>query len=227
MRKYLIIMVLLLIISFSSIAAQDNGQGKGKGQDKNNQKVSQNSISQYSQYYVMPSSAAPSTHIVAPQKYSIQNMPTTLYFGYQMQAIPYTQYQTYATYTGGNSLWIQGSTSWTQYAAIPQGAALSLLATTSAGGDGYLYEITPDGQLTKNYYSFFTGYNQLNFYADTVGQHILLFAIDNQVSNAAVINVVANQPPSYSQPLNYNQPPSYNQLPSYNQPPAYQHQIYL
>jgi hypothetical protein len=57
-----------LIISLSTIAAQDNGQGQGKGQIENNQKISRNSISQYPQYYVMPSSAAPSTHIVAPQK---------------------------------------------------------------------------------------------------------------------------------------------------------------
>jgi hypothetical protein len=40
-------MMLFLMISYSSIAAQDNGQGQGKGQDKNDQKVSQNSISQY------------------------------------------------------------------------------------------------------------------------------------------------------------------------------------
>jgi hypothetical protein len=108
-----------------------------------------------------------------------------------MQAVPYSQYQTYSTYTGDNSLWIQGSTSWTQYAAIPQGAVMSLLATTSSGGSGYLYEITPDGQLTKNYYNFIPGYNQINFYADTVGQHILLFAIGNQIRSAVVIDVSA------------------------------------
>jgi hypothetical protein len=38
----------------------------------------------------------------------------------------------------------------------------------------------PGGQLTKNYYSFFPGYNQINFYADTVGLHINLFAIDDR-----------------------------------------------
>ena len=89
----------------------------------------------------------------------------------------------------------------------------------------------------KNYYSFFPGYNQIDFYADTVGQHILLFAIGDQVSNSIVINVVANQPPIYYQPPIYDQPPIYYQSPDYLNPnypeqssyqaPSYQHQIYL
>ena len=188
-------------------------------------------FSQYSQYYTISKGNAPKTHIEAPKKHDITGkIPTTVYFSYQMKAVPYSQYQTYAAYTAGNSLWIQGSTSWTQYAAIPEGASLSILATSSAGGNGYLYEIMPGGQLTKNYYSFFPGYNQINFYADTVGQHILLFAIGDQVSNSIVINVVANQPPIYNQPPSYPQQdylpqPSY-QTPSY-QPPGYPHQIYL
>ena len=74
---------------------------------------------------------------------------------------------------------------------------MSLLATTSTGGSGYLYEITPDGKLTKNYYNFFPGYNQISFYADTVGQHILLFAIGDQVSSTVLIDVSANQAPIY------------------------------
>ena len=163
-------------------------------------------FSKYSEFFSMSKGNSHRTHIEAPTKYDINRFPTTVYFSYQMQAVPYSQYQTYPSYTSGNSLWIQGSTSWSQYATIPQGAGLSLLAITSTGGSGYLYEITPDGQLTKNYYNFYPGSNQINFYADTVGQHILLFAIGNQVSSAVVINVAGNQPPIYyqSQP---NQPP--------------------
>jgi hypothetical protein len=107
---------------------------------------------------------------------------------------------------------------------------LSLLATTSTGGNGYLYEITPDGQLIKNYYNFFPGYNQINFYADTLGQHTLLFAIGDQVSSTVVIDVEANQPPvyyqqpSYQSPI-YNQPSGY-QLPKY-QSPGYQKNLQL
>ena len=188
-------------------------------------------FSQYSQYFTMSKGSNPKTHIDAPKKQDIKGkIPTTVYFSYQMHAMPYSQYQTYTTYTGGNSLWIQGSTSWTQYAAIPEGASLSILASSSAGGSGYLYEIMPGGQLTKNYYSFFPGYNQINFYADTVGQHILLFAIGDQVSNSIVINVLANQPSIYNQPPSYPQQyypqQSSHQTQSY-QPPGYSHQTYL
>jgi plastocyanin len=164
------------------------------------QKISPNSILQYSQYYSMSSSVAASTHIIAPQKYSIQVTPSKLYFGYQMQEVPYSQYQTYATYTGGNSLWIRGATSWTQYAVVPQGSSLSLLATTSPGGNGYLYEINPNGILSKNSFNFFPGNSQIGFNAGEIGQHILLFVIGGQVSNSIVIDVTSYSP-SYQQPV--------------------------
>ena len=122
---------------------------------------------------------------------SLGKAPTTVYFSYQMQAVPYTQYKSYPTYTGGNSLWVQGALSWTQYAQVPQGSSLSLLATSSTGGNGYLYEIDPNGRLSKNSFYFFHGNSQISFYADTVGQHILLFIIGGQISNSVVIDVVS------------------------------------
>ena len=158
--------------------------------------------SQYSQYFSMHSGSASQKHIEAPKKSDIKNKtPTTVYFSYQMQAVPYTQFQTYATYTGGNSLWIQGSSSWSQYAKVPQGSSLSLMGTSSAGGNGNLYEINPDGKLYTNAYYFYPGYNQINFYADTIGQHILLFVIGGQVSNSIVIDVTSYYPPSNPQPV--------------------------
>jgi len=169
------------------------------GLDSNeNQQVTQNDVSQFSQfsqYFTIVSSIDQKTHIKAPKKQDLKDKtPSTIYFGYQMQAVPYTQYKTYATYTGGNSLWVQGASSWAQYVSVPQGAGLSLLATASKGGNGVLYEINPNGQLVKNAYNFYSGYNQIDFYADTIGQHILLFVIDNQVSNAVIINVALYNP---------------------------------
>jgi hypothetical protein len=199
-RSSLISMLLALILLTCVPGVQALGQ---------NQMLSATSnvdVSQYSQYYSMPQGSAQKTHIIAPEKYDINGKePASIYLGYQQQAVPYSQYQTYATYTGGNSLWIQGATSWTQYAAVPQGSSLSLLAISSTGGNGYLYEIYPDGHLVKNYYYFYPGYNQINFYADAVGQHILLFAIDYSISNAVAINVAAYYPPVYPQP-GYQQP---------------------
>ncbi len=198
----------------------------------------QNDISMYSQYYRMMGGSAPKKHITEPQNYQMKNiesfivhfnvpnyaMPSMPYQNYAMPSqyqtytMPYSQYQqNYATYTGGNSLWIQGATSLTQYAAVPQGSSLSLIAISQTGGNGYLYEIAPGNRLIANSYYFYP-YNQMDFYADTIGQHILLFIIDDKVSNAVVIDVVGSsgyQQPSYQQP-GYNQQ-SYNQ-PSYQQP---------
>ncbi|VVB63027.1 Uncharacterised protein [uncultured archaeon] len=209
-RNHLISMLLALILStcVSGVQAQ--------GPDQMLSPTSKVDVSQYSQYYSMPQGSAPTTHIIAPTKYDINGkQPSTIYFGYQQQAVTYSQYQTYATYTGGNSLWIQGATSWTQYAAVPQGSSSSLLAISSTGGNGYLYEIYPDGHFVKNYFYFYPGYNLINFYADTVGQHILLFAIDYSISNAVAINVA---------PFTQAYTPPY-QNPSYQNP--YPREIYL
>ena len=217
MRNNLISMILALILltCVSGVQAQ--------GPDQMVSATSKVDVSQFSQYYSMTQGSAPTTHIAAPEKFDINGkQPSMIYFGYQQHAVPYSQYQTYATYTGGNSLWIQGATSWTQYAAVPQGSSLSLLATSSTGGNGYLYEIYPDGHLTKNYYYFYPGYNQINFYADAVGQHILLFAIDYSISNAVAINVVSYTP-QYTPSYTPSSAPQYT--PSYT--PPYPQGIYL
>jgi hypothetical protein len=159
----------------------------------------------YSQYYWVSTGSKSKKHIETPKKHEIaDSKPTKVYFSYQMQAMPYSQYQSYATYTGGNSLWIQSTSSWSQYAKVPQGSGLSLLATSSAGGNGYLYEINPDGKLSKESFYFFPGSSQIGFYADKIGQHVLLFIIGGQVSNAIVIDVTSYYPPTYPQT-----PPSY------------------
>jgi len=152
----------------------------------------------YSQYYSTYKGSKPKKHIEAPKKHvTADSTPSTVYFNYQMQAVPYSQYQSCAACTGGNSLWIQGTSSWSRYARVPQGSGLSLLAISSTGGSGYLYEITPDGKLSKESYYFFPGSSQIGFYADTIGQHVLLFNIGGQVSNAIVIDVVSSYPPAY------------------------------
>jgi len=120
--------------------------------------------------------------------------PDTIYFGSTQKAVPYSQYQTYALTTGANSLWIQGATSWTQYAMVPLGSMLTMITVSPSGGQGYLYEVYPDGTLDKNGYYFYP-YNQIGFYADQVGEHQLFFNIDGQPSNVIVIDVIPYQPP--------------------------------
>jgi plastocyanin len=181
-------------------------------------------VSQYTQYYEMTGEAAPTTPITTPEEYDIKGKePSMLYFYGPQNPIPYSQYQTYATYTGGNSLWIQGATSWTQYAKVPQGARLSLIALTSTPGNGYLYEIYPSGKLVKNNYYFYP-YNRINYYADEVGQHVLLFVLNNYPSNAMLIDVVKYSPPAggYQPPVTYQQPSGYQQQAGYQQSSSYQ-----
>ena len=152
-------------------------------------------LQQFSQYY-RSTSEAPKDQLTSPTKIDLKGMePATLYFGSTQKAVPYSQYQTYALTTGTNSLWIQGASSWTQYAMVPQGSMLTMITMSSSGGQGYLYEVYPDGTLDKNGYYFYP-YNQVGFYADQVGEHQLFFNIDGQPSNVIVIDVIAYQPPA-------------------------------
>ena len=165
-----------------------------------------------SEYYQTATGAALSEHITAPERFDMAgNIPTTVSINGQAQAIPYSQYQNCAACAGDNLLWIRDASSWTQYAQAPQGTGLSLIAIPSTSGSGYIYEIYPDGQLIKRSVSFYP-YNQMTFYADVPGQHILLFAIGNRVSNAVVIDVMgyeASKQQSFQPP---KWPPGHNPL---------------
>lgn len=132
------------------------------------------------------STTAPTSGGSGVQQYMITgHEPTTVYFGGQS-----TSYSTYTTAFGGvNSLWIMGSWSWTQYATCPLGGYLQLLTYTSAGGSADFYEIYPSGSVARDTYGFWPGYNQINFHADAIGRHVLLFITNNQPSNAVIIDV--------------------------------------
>lgn len=180
--------------SARQLSGQVSGQtsGQASGQDSS-LASSQVSLQKFSQYY-SSTAQAPKEQLTAPTKIDLKDVePAMLYFGSSQKAVPYTQYQTYALSTGANSLWISGSSSWTQYAMVPLGSMLNMIATSPVGGYGYLYEIYPDGNLDMNSY-YFNPYNQVGFYADEVGQHQLFFNIGGQPSNVIVIDVVPYQP---------------------------------
>jgi len=184
---------------------------------------SQDASLQYSQYYIIPQGSASFVHMTALERFELNgNTPASLYVSGQAKAVPYAQYQD--SYKGGNALWIQGSESWTQYVVVvPQGAFLSLIATSPVGGSGYLNEIYPDGKLVKNNEYFYPA-SRIGYYADTIGQHILLFAIGDQVSNSIVIQVTSPPPSGYQQPAYYS-PPSYVQPVYYR--PVYESPFYF
>ncbi|MFZ2471042.1 MAG: hypothetical protein WAW52_03775 [Methanothrix sp.] len=227
MNKVLISIILIISLMGCAVAVGGSGVellpgearaeklfelGIGQPWVGGNPPSSSTSDSFYSQYFWSYKGSTPKKHIDSPKKHVIVNsLPTTVYFSYQMQAVPYTQYQSNSAYTGENSLWIQGSSSWSQYAKAPQWSGLSLLATSSKGGSGYLYEITPDGKLSKESFYFFPGSSQIDFYADTTGQHVLLFIIGGQVSNAIVIDVTSSYLPTY--PTTSSYPPATGDTP--------------
>lgn len=148
----------------------------------------------FSQYYRFAAGTIDQQHSMASSIEIEGEEPKMLYFGASRKALPYSQYKNYALSTGANSLWIRGDYSWTQYAVVPQGSALTLIATSPSGGLGYIYEVYPDGSLEKRGYHFYP-HNQIEFYADERGEHQIFFNIDGQPSNLIVIDVAAYQPP--------------------------------
>ncbi len=143
----------------------------------------------YSEYYAMQSEPAPAYHISFPVQYDITgNAPTTVYFSNQMQPVPFAQYQSSPAYNVSNSLWIKGSSNWTQYAAVPLGSTVSLIAISPAGGSGNLV-LTDAGSQISNYNYYFHPSSQLTFYAYKPGRHTLSFTTGGMASNTVMIDV--------------------------------------
>jgi hypothetical protein len=141
--------------------------------------------------------------------------PTSVYFGIQMQQVSYPTYQSTAS---GNALWIQGARDWSQYAVVPQGSMVSLLATTPNGGSGNLILVDASGQ---NYSYFFYPVSQLGFYADVPGRHALSFVADGVASNIVVIDVSGTVTMTYDPASEYYPPKIYNSVKSLENYPGY------
>ena len=62
---------------------------------------------------------------------------------------------------------------------------MQFIAFAPAGGQADYYEIdqTDALKITSKRVNFYSGYNSMNFMADKVGRHILLFVLNNQPSN--------------------------------------------
>lgn len=178
----------------------------------------QSNASQYSQYYQIASGSAPSNKISAPEEYDISDhTPNTVYLTTQNQAVPYSRYQT-NTKNAVNSLWIQGTSNWAQYAVVPQGSVVSLLAVSPVEGIGNLNFMDYDGQM-YNYNFYFYPESHMTFYADKAGRHVISFATGNKSSNAIIIDVTG----TYTAPSNYLPTPatSYSTYSNpYNNPPS-------
>ena len=197
-RLFLALLALILLACISGVQGQFQAQNVTPSitQSTASPTSSQNP-SLYSEFYTTISEPASSDPISAPQRYAIAGgTPNTLYFGEQMQPVPYSQYQGNPAYTGANSLWIKGSTNWTQYAAVPQGTTVSLFAISPTEGSGTLTFVDSGGQTYSHNYYFYPN-SLFTFKASTIGRNTLAFAINGQSSNQVVIDVVGNAASSY------------------------------
>jgi hypothetical protein len=168
----------------------------------------------------MNTGPAPNTHISVPQQYNITGiMPTTVYFSNQMQQVPFSMYKSNPTYSENDSLWIKGSTDWSQYAVVPVGANVSLLAISPKGGSGILNLAYANGQAYSYNYFFYPNSSRLTFYADTPGRHTMSFVVGGLSSNPVVIDVTGTVTMTYVPTNNYNPPMS--NYPGYNNPYTY------
>lgn len=113
---------------------------------------------------------------------------TIVYFG--DASIPLSSYQNIL----GKYLWIESYGGLSQYASVPQYSSLYLVAYTSTSGPGEFLEIYPSpskqGIYQKTDFYFNSGYNRIPYRSDVEGMHYLLFSMDDQSSNAVIIDVV-------------------------------------
>ena len=135
---------------------------------------------------------APATPANLALRESMQNLPSRIYLG-SGQDVAYTQYQSAMASFRGNELWIQNGANWSQYVIVPAGSEIQFIAFAPSGGQVDYYEIlqTDSLNIASKHLNFFTGYNSFDFRADEVGRHVLLFVLNNQPSNAIIIDVIS------------------------------------
>jgi hypothetical protein len=160
--------------------------------------------SYYSEYYVSGSLPVVGGIISTPVKFDInRGTPTKIYLG-SGQQVAYSQYTTSVSSARGNELWIQGPSEWSSYVVCPAGTGLQLVAFSPAGGPADFFEIiqTNTVNATAKRYQFYSGYNSMNFVADQIGRHILMFVVNNQPSSVVIVDVISPAPPVVqSQPI--------------------------
>jgi hypothetical protein len=164
----------------------------------------------FSEFYM--ESSVPVVKTFAPVKIDVtQNVPSRIYFG-SGKEIAYTQYQSTVATSRGNELWIQKGADWSQYAIVPAGSGIQFIAFAPVGGQADYYWMLQSNSLniTSKRLDLYPGYNSLNFKADEVGRHILLFVLNNLPSNAIIIDVISQAPPAQQTAVAADMPPSTN-----------------
>lgn len=155
------------------------------------QPYSETTFSPYKEYYAPAKTTSNSGIISNPAKFDITGRaPSVVYYG-GGSGLPYSQYA--SLYSKTNDLWIQGRNNWTQYAVVPVGTWLQLVAHVPVGGAAGFYETVQTDTASSKYmtYQFSSGYTSMSYYADSVGRHMLYFVVNSQPSNVVIVDVFA------------------------------------
>jgi hypothetical protein len=152
----------------------------------------------YREYYktvVTPSIYVMSDAVSSPVPYSIAaQTPLGVYYRNGLW-LPYATYAS-SQATRSNDLWISGQTNWTQYAAIPLGSSLQLVASVPSGGEGSFFKLIQKEAVSTDYRAaqFEQGYSSMSFIAGQPGRHMFYFVVNNQQSNVVIVDVFTQAP---------------------------------
>lgn len=190
MRLIYILWVSILLSALPSAFAQYPG---GYGQDESNGYSYDDTTIEYTQYYHFRA-AVQDGQVSRVEEYVVSGgRPSYLYMGAGHKKIPYSDFSYYYPYGQGNYLWIKGEDSWTDYAEVPKGSSVDLMAISPFGGNAYLYDVDSSGKATVSIITI-SPYSRIRYDANTVGKHNLYFVINNWPSNSVVVDVQAVSP---------------------------------
>lgn len=103
-------------------------------------------------------------------------------------SVPFREYQSCVRST---ELWLESGANWTKYLDVRQGQSLKLMAYTLPGGDGDLYLIDyANSTILHRGCHLHPGYSSVTLTADKIGRTMVVLMVENQPSNALVIDVL-------------------------------------
>jgi hypothetical protein len=147
----------------------------------------------YTEYYESIMGSVPTSLLTVPAQVDLTSKaPAYVYLGTAMQKVDYSTYQPAAV---SNSLWLAGATSWSQYAVVPQGSLVNLLAISTKEGQGTFVVYHPNGQ-RYDFNSFLFPTSQLQLYANAPGSYQVSFIMDGAASNTVMIYALSTTPTS-------------------------------
>jgi hypothetical protein len=99
---------------------------------------------------------------------------------------------------GDSLLRIAGPDGWTKHIEVSSGTTVSLEVLAAKEGPGYLNDQYSDGSM-HNYSYYFSRFDNIPFYANSSGRHVLSYSIDGKKSDSVVIDVIS-APTYYPEP---------------------------